>query len=214
MPFTSLPCSEGGQRLLSVHQEASSLGIEASAASPPRLPMVGASERGPLLKGQGPSSSSRGSLQPAASPPMPPPFFPAATRRHKRRSSDASRHSGSASSASSPGGGGSPKAAGSGKGEVEGQGGLPLVEDEDICPTCLDPYTGRWPHLCVHLLAWHAWQIGSNRPPPQRPATHGRPASCLAGKPHTWVAWPAPLVSSSCTSRSSLSPCCLLRPFS
>ena len=135
-PTTCAGCREGGQRLLSAQQESAAslgMGIEASA-SPPRLPR--SEERGALLKGQGPTSSSSGGLQPAASPPMPPPFFPPAAR-HK-------------SGGSGSPGGGSPKA---GKQQQQQQqqqlqkdkGGSKLSlfeDDDDTCPTCLEPYTG------------------------------------------------------------------------
>jgi hypothetical protein len=129
-------CREGGQRLLSTQQESAAslgLGIEASA-SPPRLPR--SEERGALLKGQGPASSSSGGLQTAASPPMPPPFFPPAAR-HK--------HGGSGSpGGDSPAAGASPKA-GKQQQQDKDKGGSKLSlfeDDDDMCPTCLEPYTG------------------------------------------------------------------------
>lgn len=129
-------CREGGQRLLSTQGE--HMAIEASASPPPRLPS--ASEHRPLLKGQTPSSSS----QPASSPPMPQPFFPPLPRPKHRR--------GGSGSGSSPEGG-SPKAAAAAAGGKHRKGSKQDLgeEEEDICPTCLDPYTGG------------CWQLGATQ---------------------------------------------------
>lgn len=121
-------CREGGQRLLSTQGE--HLAIEASASPPPRLPS--ASEHRPLMKGQASSSST----QPQSSPPMPQPFFPPPPRPKHRRD-------GSGGDGSSPEGG-SPKAMAMAAGGNQRKGSRLNMgeEDEDICPTCLDPYTG------------------------------------------------------------------------
>lgn len=105
------------------------MGIEASA-SPPRLPL---NDRMPPLKGLA-STSRSSSLQPSASPPMPQPFFPAPQpQRHKRSGSDGSRPGG---------GGGSPEGASPKAGAKRSASGLSLLDDDDVCPTCLDAYTG------------------------------------------------------------------------
>lgn len=129
---------EGGQRLLSSHQEA--LGIEAS--SPPQsLPLrvpdaaaaAAAGEARPLLKGRGPTSSSS-SLQPSSLPPMPLPFFPAA--QHARQGSAGSQHGGGGGGGTG-GGGESPPAGSSPTKKRKAGSKLSLQEDaEDICPTC------------------------------------------------------------------------------
>ncbi|KAL4432534.1 hypothetical protein ABPG77_000471 [Micractinium sp. CCAP 211/92] len=140
---------EGGQRLLSTQGEP--LTIEASASPSPRLPS--ASEHRPLLKGQAPSSSA----QPAASPPMPPPFFPPPPRPKHRR--------GSSGSGSSPEGG-SPKAGTAAASSKPARKGSRLhlgEEEEDICPTCLDPYTEDNPKVLTrcghafHLPCLYEW---------------------------------------------------------
>ncbi|PRW57997.1 E3 ubiquitin- ligase [Chlorella sorokiniana] len=162
---------EGGQRLLSAHQEA--LGIEASA-SPPRLPLRAtaplpteagaASESGPLLKGRGPSSSS--SSLPSSLPPMPLPFFP--PPRHGRQGSAGSQHGSGGGSGGNGGGGngGESPPAGASPTKQKGKGGskLSLLEDsEDICPTCLDPYTEDNPKVLTrcnhhfHLPCLYEW---------------------------------------------------------
>ncbi len=134
---------EGGQRLLSAHQEA--LGIEASS-SPPRLPLrtsaalptesaAAAGEAGPLLKGRGPSSSS--SSLPSSLPPMPLPFFPAP--RHARQGSAGSQHGSGGGGGGGGGNGGESPPPGASPTKQKGKGGskLSLLEDsEDICPTC------------------------------------------------------------------------------
>lgn len=139
---------EGGQRLLSTQGE--HMAIEASASPPPRLPS--ASEHRPLLKGQTPSSSS----QPASSPPMPQPFFPPLPRPKHRR--------GGSGSGSSPEGG-SPKAAAAAAGGKHRKGSKQDLgeEEEDICPTCLDPYTEDNPKVLTrcghafHLPCLYEW---------------------------------------------------------
>lgn len=145
-----------GQQLLSTHQE--SLAIEAAAS--PHLPIGGTGEQGPLLKGHGPSSSSL----PRPSPPMPPPFFPP-TVRHKRGGSDSSRRGGGGGGSPMPAGA-SPKAAarpGGKLGKADGGSRLSLFEDEDICPTCLDPYTEDNPRVLTrcnhhfHLPCLYEW---------------------------------------------------------
>ena len=126
------------------HHEAS-VAIEAAGASPPRAPPPSAptdvpAEAGRLLKGQG-SRSASSSLNPAASPPMPLPFFSTVPPppRHQRRGGG-----GGGSGGGSPAGG-SPKGGGGGMAtDKDGKGGshLSLLEDEDMCPTCLEAYTG------------------------------------------------------------------------
>ncbi|KAL4858217.1 E3 ubiquitin-protein ligase [Chlorella vulgaris] len=151
---------EGGQRLLSAQQESSSMGIEA-AASPPRLPSAG-DRRMPVKGGQEPSSSACSSL-PTASPPMPAPFFPTAARRHKRRVADVERRSGSGSGDGSSPEGTSPKAGVSGKGHKGSTSALSTQDDEDVCPTCLDPYTEHNPKVLTrcshhfHLPCLYEW---------------------------------------------------------
>lgn len=173
---------EGGQRLLSAHQEA--LGIEASA-SPPRLPLrtsaalptsqaAAAGESGPLLKGHGPSSSSL----PSSLPPMPLPFFP--PPRHARQGSAGSQH-GSGGGGGNGGSGGESPPPGASPTKQKGKGGskLSLLEDsEDICPTCLDPYTEDNPKVLTrcnhhfHLPCLYEWLERSSTCPVCGEAMH------------------------------------------
>jgi hypothetical protein len=68
---------------------------------------------------------------------MPQPFFPTAQpQQHKRSGSDSSRP------VCASGGGSTPEGASPKAGAKRSASGLSLLDDEDVCPTCLDAYTG------------------------------------------------------------------------